>query len=372
MKYFLIAGEASGDLHGANLMRSIKMLDPAANFQFYGGDLMEAQGGELLKHFSEMAFMGFVEVVANLSAINQNLASCKQAIIEAKPDVLILVDYPGFNLRIAAFAKRMGIKVSYFISPKIWAWNQSRVHKIKKIVDQMLCILPFEVDFYKKFAMDVVYVGNPLKDAIANYTFQNDFKLAYGLSSKPIIAILPGSRKMELVKILPTMLAVQNHFPDHQFVVAAAPGLPASFYQQFQLSGAKILYNCTYDILANAELAIVTSGTATLETALFNVPQVVCYKANAVSVFIARLLVKIKFISLVNLIADEKIVTELIQQDCTVVNIAKELKMLLAGTSGRTEMLAKYQHLQSLVGPEGASLRAAQAIYQFIHPNAHV
>ena len=270
MKYFLIAGEASGDLHGANLMHSIKTLDAHAEFHFYGGDLMQAQGGTLLKHYSEMAFMGFVEVLANLQTINQNLTDCKAAILKAQPDVLVLIDYPGFNLRIAAYAKSIGIKVSYFISPKIWAWNQGRVHKIKKVVDQMLCILPFEVDFYKKFGMEVQYVGNPLKDAIANYTFQQDFIAANNLPQKPIIAILPGSRKMELLKILPTMLAVQNHFPNHQFIVAAAPGLPASFYEQFNLAGAKLLFNCTYDILANAEMAMVTSGTATLETALLN------------------------------------------------------------------------------------------------------
>ena len=245
MKYFLIAGEASGDLHGANLMHSIKTLDAHAAFDFYGGDLMQAQGGTLLKHYSEMAFMGFVEVLANLQTINQNLAACKAAILKAQPDVLVLIDYPGFNLRMAAYAKSIGIKVSYFISPKIWAWNQGRVHKIKQVVDQMLCILPFEVDFYKKFGMEVQYVGNPLKDAIANYTFQQDFRAANNLPQKPIIAILPGSRKMELLNILPTMLAVQNHFPNHQFIVAAAPGLPASFYEQFNLAGAKLLFNCT-------------------------------------------------------------------------------------------------------------------------------
>ena len=367
MKYFLIAGEASGDLHGANLMHSIKTLDAHAEFHFYGGDLMQAQGGTLLKHYSEMAFMGFVEVLANLQTINQNLTDCKAAILKARPDVLVLIDYPGFNLRMAAYAKSIGIKVSYFISPKIWAWNQGRVHKIKKVVDQMLCILPFEVDFYKKFGMEVQYVGNPLKDAIANYTFQQDFIAANNLPQKPIIAILPGSRKMELLKILPTMLAVQNHFPNHQFIVAAAPGLPASFYEQFNLAGAKLLFNCTYDILANAEMAMVTSGTATLETALLNVPQVVCYKANSLSVFIARLLVKIKYISLVNLIADQQIVIELIQQDCTVVNIAQALKVIAVNELGRSEQLTKYQALQQMVGPEGASLRAASAIYQFVN-----
>jgi lipid-A-disaccharide synthase len=215
--------------------------------------------------------------------------------------------------------------------------------------------------------MEVQYVGNPLKDAIANYPFQKDFLAANNLPQKPIIAILPGSRRMELLKILPTMLAVQNHFPNHQFIVAAAPGLPASFYEQFNLAGAKLLFNCTYDILANAEMAMVTSGTATLETALLNVPQVVCYKANALSVFIARLLVKIKFISLVNLIADEQIVTELIQQDCTVVNIAKALNVIAVNELGRSEQLTKYQALQQMVGPEGASLRAASAIYQMLN-----
>ena len=363
----MIAGEASGDLHGSNLIKAIKAKDNNAVIQCWGGDLMESAGGTLVKHYRALAFMGLVEVLMNLQTILSNIKFCKKDIEAFQPDVLICIDYPGFNLRIAAYAKSIGIKVSYFISPKIWAWNQGRVHKIKQVVDQMLCILPFEVDFYKKFGMEVQYVGNPLKDAIANYTFQQDFIAANNLPQKPIIAILPGSRKMELLNILPTMLAVQNHFPNHQFIVAAAPGLPASFYEQFNLAGAKLLFNCTYDILANAELAMVTSGTATLETALLNVPQVVCYKANALSVFIARLLVKIKYISLVNLIADQQIVTELIQQDCTVVNIAQALKAIAVNEVGRSEQLAKYQTLQQMVGPEGASLRAASAIHQFVN-----
>ncbi len=366
MKYYLIAGEASGDLHGSNLMQEILALDPLAEFRFYGGDLMEAVGGKLVKHYKEMAFMGFVEVLMNLQTINQNLKACKIDLESYKPDVVIMIDYPGFNLRIAAFAKNIGIKTVYYISPKIWAWNQKRVHKIKKIIDHMMVILPFEVNFYNKFEYKVDYVGNPLKDAISNYQFNPNFRKENNLSEKPIIAILPGSRKMELKNILPAMLSVVEFNLNYQFVVAGAPGLDVEFYNQFNMKNIPILFNCTYDILQNAEAAIVTSGTATLETAILSIPQVVCYRANAVSVWIARQLVSIKFISLVNLIADKKIVAELIQEECNTQTLQHELKLILKGTEGRTIMLEEYQKLNVLIGEKGASKKAAESLFNFI------
>lgn len=369
MKYYLIAGEASGDLHGSNLMKGLKGLDPSPEFRFFGGDLMQAQGGTLVKHFSEMAFMGFVEVAINLRTITRNMEQCKQDIEAFQPDVLILVDFPGFNMRIAEYAKSAGIRVCYYISPKIWAWNQKRVHKIKRVVDRMYCILPFEVDFYKKFGYEVEYVGNPLMDAIRDYPYDPDFRAGYGLDNRRIIALLPGSRKMELSNILPFMLKVIARFPEHQFVIAGAPGLATDYYKQFDIpSNTKLIFGKTYDLLTQAEAAIVTSGTATLETALFQVPQVVCYRANPVSVFIARMLVKIRFISLVNLIMDRKVVTELIQGDCSVSRIEEELALLIEGGKNRPQMLDDYKELLLKVGEAGASERAARSIYKYISP----
>lgn len=362
MKYYLIAGEASGDLHGSNLMKQLKLQDKDASFRFFGGDLMQAEGGTLVKHYREMAYMGFVEVAMNLSSILKNMDQCKKDILANRPDVLVLIDFPGFNLKIAEFAKMQGIKVCYYISPKIWAWNQKRVHKIKKVVDKMLCILPFEVDFYKKYNYDAVYVGNPLMDAINSYSFSADFREKNGLTKKPVIALLPGSRKMELQKILPEMLKVRQHFPAHQFVIAGAPSFDESYYKQFNTEGIKIVFNQTYDLLKNAEAALVTSGTATLETALLKVPQVVCYRANAISVLIARMLVDIKYISLVNLIMDEKVVTELIQEDCSEEKIKLELLSIIFDEKNRTHMLDNYNKLAAKVGSEGASGKAAAEV----------
>ncbi len=370
MKYYIIAGEASGDLHGSNLMKELLLNDAHAEFRVFGGDKMAAIANTtLVKHINQMSFMGFVEVAMNLRSITKNMKECKGDIESYQPDLLILIDFPGFNLRIAEFAKSIGIKTAYYISPKVWAWNTKRVFKIKKYIDKLYTILPFETEFFKKYEYEVEYVGNPLKDAIESYVYDSKFRESNQLDERPILAILPGSRKMELDKILPNMLIAAKQFEQYQVVIAGASNLPQTYYNQFELSKYKIIFGKTYDLLANAELAMVTSGTATLETALFNVPQVVCYRANALSVTIARWLVDIKYISLVNLIMDNKVVTELIQEDCTPEKIASELHRIENGTEGRTIMLSQYTELQKRVGDAGASKRAAQSMVNFIKRN---
>jgi lipid-A-disaccharide synthase len=366
MKYYLVAGEASGDLHGANLMKALKERDPQAEFRFFGGDLMLAGGGTLVKHFANMAFMGFFEVAANLSTILKNLKFCKDDIAAWHPDVLILIDFPGFNLKIAEFAKNNKLLVCYYISPKVWAWNQKRVLRIKRIVDHLFCILPFEVDFYKKWGMKVDYVGNPLLDAIADFKPDPDFFKNHQVPDKKIIALLPGSRKQEISRLLPEMIGVMDSFPDRQFIIAGAPSFNVEYYQQF--FGDKkipVLFNATYDLLNNAEAAIVASGTATLETALFNVPQVVVYKGHPISIGIARMVVTIKFISLVNLIMDNGIVKELIQQDCNPQTITAELNAILNDKSYRNNMLANYDQLDERMGKPGASGKTAELIIKY-------
>jgi lipid-A-disaccharide synthase len=345
MKYYLVAGEASGDLHGANLMKELKKLDPEAEFRFFGGDLMQAEGGTLVKHFADMAFMGFFEVAANLRAILKNLAFCKLDIANYHPDVLILIDFPGFNLKIAAFAKENNLPVNYYISPKVWAWNQKRVLKIKKIVDHLFCILPFEVDFYKDWGMEVDYVGNPLLDAVAAFKPDADFLINY---------------------LLPDMIAIADQYPDYQFVIAGAPSFTADYYQQY-LNGKQIpvLFNATYDILSNAHAAVVASGTATLEAALFNVPQIVVYKGNPISIGIARAVIKIKFISLVNLIMNRRIVKELIQGDCTPASIGAELSLILNDKTYRQIMFANYDGLDEKMGSPGASAKTAALVVKY-------
>ncbi|MNK15578.1 Lipid-A-disaccharide synthase [compost metagenome] len=366
MKYYLIAGEASGDLHGANLMKALKGEDANAEFRYFGGDKMHAEGGELVKHYADMAFMGFTEVLLNLRTIFKNLKTCKEDLLAYRPDVLILIDFPGFNLKIAEFAQQHGIKVCYYISPKVWAWNQKRVLKIKRIVDHMFCILPFEVAFYKEWGMEVDYVGNPLLDEISLFKPNKEFKVQHQLTEKPIIALLPGSRKQEIERLLPVMLSVMGYFEDYQFVIAAAPTFNEAYYHQFIGSNkVTLVFSQTYDLLHNAHAAIVASGTATLETALFKVPQVVVYKGGAISIAIARLLVKIRFISLVNLIVDRKIVTELIQEDCSKEKVAEELKLIVAG-KGRTRMLSDYEDLHQLMGEAGASEKTAKLILKYL------
>lgn len=360
MKYYLIAGEASGDLHGSNLMKALKQEDSQAEFRFFGGDLMNAEGGVLAKHYSEMAFMGFVEVIANLNTILKNIKIAKHDILYYKPDVIILIDFPGFNMKIAQFAKQENIKVFYYISPKVWAWNHKRVLKIKKYVDRMFCILPFEVAFYKKWGMDVDYVGNPILDAILESVPDDQFKINHDLDVRPLIALLPGSRKQELDRVLPEMLKAADKLPGFQFVIAGAPTFTEEDYLPY-LNERKIpvIFDATYNLLRNSKAAVVTSGTATLETALLKIPQVVVYKGNPVSIAIARLLVNIKFISLVNLIMNESVVKELIQEDCNSTMIARELDMILNDKLYRTGMLINYDELSLKMGSPGASERAA-------------
>lgn len=369
-KIYLIAGEASGDLHAGNVMRELKELDESLDFRFWGGDHMQSVGGTMVKHIKELAFMGFVEVLMNLRTILGNISLCKKDILRYKPDVLVLVDYPGFNLRIAEWAHEQGIKVVYYISPQVWAWKQSRVHKIKKVVDEMYVILPFEKEFYQRFGFDVTYVGHPLLDAIHHFekdaVGEMEFRKSNALSEKPIIAVLPGSRKQEVMKKLPVMLEAVAAFSDYQVVIAGAPSLSPEFYKPFLKENSTIIYGQTYGLLKISEAAVVTSGTATLETALFEVPEVVCYKGSPVSYAIAKQLVKIKFISLVNLIMDREVVRELIQGECTAENIRTELKAILKGGDKRLPMLKDYEALKMLLGGGGASREVAQHLLKTI------
>jgi len=368
LKYYLIAGEASGDLHASNLMKALLKFDASSEFRFWGGDKMAAVGGESVKHIKDLAFMGFGEVVANLGTILSNIKLCKADLLKYKPDALILIDYPGFNLRIAKFAKANGIKVHYYISPQVWAWKQNRVYKIKKVVDELYCILPFEKDFYKKFEMDVHYVGHPLVDAIQEFRksalSQSEFLQQNKLEDKKILALLPGSRQQEIKIKLPIMLAAAKAFGDFQILIAGAPNLPTEYYQSLA-NGQKIhvLQNQTYNLLNNATIAMVTSGTATLETALFKVPEVVCYKGSNISYQIAKRLIKVKYISLVNLIMDKPIVTELIQHDLTAKNIIEDLKLLIDTKTKKSVMLQNdYAVLEQKLGGGGASEKVAQLI----------
>jgi lipid-A-disaccharide synthase len=364
MKYYIIAGEASGDLHGANLLKHLKQKDANANYRAWGGDMMQEQGAEIVKHYRDLAFMGFAEVIANLRTILRNIEFCKTDIMQYKPDCLILIDYPGFNLRIAEFAHMQNVKVVYYISPQVWAWKKSRVYKIKKFVDKMLVILPFEKDFYKKYDYHTTFVGHPLLDAIENYRTKNSSPPQIKL---PYIALLPGSRKQEIKVMLPLMLEAARQIKNYEIVIAGAPSIDAAFYESLiSHSGAKIIYNNTYHLLQYAHAAFVTSGTATLETALFHVPQVVCYKGNWISVQIARRLIDIRFISLVNLIADKEIVKELIQQELTTQNMVSEMQKLLQGEK-RINMLREYDKLIALLGNAGASEKAAQEIFDFLN-----
>ncbi len=365
MKYYIIAGEASGDLHASNLIKSIKKKDHLAEFRFWGGDLMAAAAGSApVKHYKELAFMGFLEVVQNLGTILKNIKFCKQDLASYQPDVVILVDYPGFNLRIAEFAKGQGARVVYYISPQLWAWKEGRVEKIRKHVDQLLVILPFEKEFYQKHEVVAEFVGHPLLDAVSDLppVHPADFKREHQLSDQPIIALLPGSRQQEVKKMLQLMLSVRQYFPKYQFVIAGAPGLTPDFYEQFTDDQVHFVSNKTYYLLRCSEAALVTSGTATLETALLNVPEVVCYRSSTISYEIGKRVVKnIRFISLVNLIMDQEIVTELIQSELTTENLVKELTSILNG-EGREKMLQNYRLLREKLGGRGASDAAAEAI----------
>lgn len=371
LKLYIIAGEASGDLHGSNLMKHLKAENTSLDFRYWGGDKMQQQGGTLVKHIKDLAFMGFLEVIKNIKTILNNIRFCKNDIAAFQPDALILIDYPGFNLRIAEWAKSQGIKVYYYVSPQVWAWKQSRVHKIKKCVDELYVILPFEKDFYKKFDFNVHYLGHPLLDAVDDFKATVvDKKLIYddnNLSDKPIIALLPGSRKQEVSVKLPIMLNAVRSFEGYQIIIAGAPSLSPDFYLQFINESDKIIFGKTYDLLEIAEAAVVTSGTATLETALFKVPQVVCYKSSNFSYQIAKRLIKIKFISLVNLILNREAVKELIQKDCNATLIEQELSEIIVGGKKREKMLNDYNELEQILGAGGASSKIAHALLKTIN-----
>ena len=367
MKYYIIAGEASGDLHASNLMLGIKKNDAQADFRYFGGDLMKSQGGTLVKHYRDLAFMGFVEVLMNIRTISQNMNLCKEDIKSYNPDVVILVDYPGFNLRIAKFAKNAGFKVFYYIAPKVWAWNESRVKILKKYVDKLFIIFPFEIEYFKKHGIDPIFEGNPSIDAIAFKLNKeekfSDFITQNNLPDKPIIALVAGSRKQEIKYNLPQMLKMVDKFPEYQFVIAGAPSLPLEVYQKY-IKDAKvsIVYNRTYQLFKHSTIALVTSGTATLESALINIPEVVCYRGSFFSMLIAWIVIKVKYISLVNLNMGREVVRELKQYDLNTARLYNETSILLPGNKQRDVMLSDFARLREILGGEGASERVGARI----------
>ena len=366
MKYYIIAGEASGDLHGSNLVKALFAQDKNATIRCWGGDLMENAGATLVKHYKELAFMGFVEVIANIPTIFKNIAFCKKDIEAFQPDVVIFIDYSGFNLRIAKWAKQQGFRTNYYISPQVWASRSSRVEKIKRDVDMMNVILPFEKDFYAKYNYNVNFVGHPLIDAIADRHQVDEaaFRKEHQLSDKKIIALLPGSRKQEITKMLSVMLSLVDGFKEYQFVIAGAPSQDYAFYQQFiKTDNVQFINNKTYDLLSVSFAALVTSGTATLETALFKVPQVVCYKGSAITFAIAKRIITLKFISLVNLIMDKQVVTELIQSDFNQKKLNQELTKIL-DEEHRENLFLEYYELEKILGGKGASEKSAQLIIE--------
>jgi lipid-A-disaccharide synthase len=374
MKYYLVAGEASGDLHGSNLMKELKLADKNAEFRFFGGDLMQAVGGELVKHYREMAFMGFVNVLMNLKTIRRNMKFCKTDLLDFQPDVLILIDYPGFNLRIAEFAKQHKIKVFYYISPKVWAWKAYRVKKIKEVVDEMFTIFPFETDFYKKYQFEVNYVGNPLLDSIAefgkNALSKNEFLKKNDLDDRSVVALLAGSRVHEINRTLPLMVKIAEIFPAFQFVVAGVKSADIGLYQKY-LAGTtvKLIFDQTYDILNNAHTALVASGTAALETALFNVPQTVVYKMEGgwlIDLIMRNFVLKTIGVSLPNIIMNKLIVSEFIQMKMTLKNVKAEMEKLLFDDSYRKRISNDYDRLKELMGEAGSSKRAAQKMVEIL------
>jgi len=375
LKYFVIAGEASGDLHGSNLIKAIKKEDPEAEFLAWGGDLMEDAGATILKHFKELAFMGFLVVLQNLRTILGNEKLCKSQITEFNPDAVIFIDYPGFNLRIAKWAKHNKFKTLYYISPKVWAWKQSRAKTIKKYIDKLYVIFPFEVPFYKAYDYDVEFIGHPLMDAIAQ--FQNasesveSFRTENQLSDLPIISILPGSRNDEISYMLPIMLDTAKKFPEYQFVIAGAPSQNIAFYQQVaKTKEIKIVFGKTYELLNHSVAGLITSGTATLEAALFNVPQIVCYAGNQISYIVAKRLIKVKYISLVNLVLDAEVVKEYIQGDLNLTNTTAEMKRILYNEDYKQNMLNEYEALRRELGNAGASERTAKLMLKYLKPEA--
>ncbi len=372
MKYYMIAGEASGDLHGSNLIKGIKEVDSHAQVRCWGGDLMKEAGGDLVRHYKEGAIMGFVEVLANLGKISKNLNDCKKDILEYNPDVVVLIDYPGFNFRIAEFAKKNGFRVFYYIAPKVWAWKEKRVHRLKKFVDRLFIIFPFEIEYFRKWGIDAIYRGNPLLDSVDNYSRANESREEFfartGLdASKESVALLAGSRKGEIKYLLPRMMEVARKFPDNQFIMACAPSMEREFYESIigkECSNIKLLFGETYSILRHCRAAIINSGTASLEAALIGVPQVVCYGGNEISYQIAKRVVKLKYISLANLIMDKGLFKELIQHDCTPTLISQELERLLHDDAYRGKMMGDYAQVREVLGGKGASAKVALAMYE--------
>ena len=367
MKYYLIAGERSGDFHAANLMRSLREQDPAAEFRCWGGDMMQEAGGELVHHYQEMAIMGFWEAATSILKFRGYLKECQRDMLAWQPDVVILVDYAGFNMRVAKFAKAAGLKVFYYISPKIWAWNQGRVHQVKQLVDKMFVILPFEQEFYQRFDYKVDYIGNPTADAVAEFQKTEDFYERNNLDpQRPIIAVLPGSRKQEIEEMLYEMVAILPPFLDYQFIVAGVDNLDPNYYANFERNNVRILFDQTYDLLAHATAALVTSGTATLETALFDVPQVVCYRTSAVSYAIGKAVIKVPHISLVNLIAGREVVKELIQGEFNARNLVTELKKVTADEQFIAQQKAGYAQIREKLGQQRAANKAAKLMVGYL------
>ena len=359
MKYYIISGEASGDLHGSNLIKELKLQDPGADFRCWGGDLMEQQGAKIVKHYRDLAFMGFWEVLFNIFTILKNISFCKRDILQFQPDVLILIDYPGFNIRMAKFAKKNNLKVFYYISPQIWAWHQSRSEVLKKIVDKMFVILPFEKEFYRKFDFEVDFVGHPLLDAIEGLNTLVD--------EREVIALLPGSRNQEIFRMLPVMVEVAKQFPERKFVVAGTSSADSSAYNSCSgIANIELEYGKTYELLNRAKAALVTSGTATLEAALFNVPEVVCYKGGLISYIIAKWVIKTKYIALVNLVMDKPVVSELIQNEFEPKRLGAELEILLNDEQRRTTILNDYSELRNKLGGAGASRNTAQLMIEYL------
>ena len=368
MKYYIIAGERSGDLHGSNLIKALRKNDTKATLRGFGGDYMKDAGMEVVIHYSKLAFMGFVAVIANLTKISELLKICKKDILEFQPDVIILIDYAGFNMRIAKFAKANRLKVFYYISPKVWAWNTGRAWKLKANVDRMFCILPFEKDFYKQFDWDVDYVGNPVLDAVKAFQSDTDFINKNSISKqRKIVALLPGSRKIELQRMLPVMVEVVRSNPNYQFIVAAVKTLPDELYAALRSTpNVKFIYDATYDLLSHADAAIVTSGTATLETGLFKVPQAVIYRASSIEYFLGIRFVKVKFISLVNLIANRLVIKEFLQYTMTSENVNAELKNLLENESYREKMLSDYDEVYKILDTGSASDNAGRLMVNYL------
>jgi lipid-A-disaccharide synthase len=372
MKYYIIAGEASGDLHGSHLISGLKQADPQANIRAWGGHRMEAAGATLVRHYRDTAVMGFVEVLRKLPKVLGNIRACRRDVLAFGPDVLILIDYPGFNFRMAKFARRRGIKVFYYIAPKVWAWKERRIRRLQRDVDKLFIIFLFEKAYFQKWNIDAYYAGNPLHDSVGDYLAHQESRAAFlqrhHLPDKPVIALLPGSRRMEINYVLPRIVPLMAQFPEYQWLIAGAPSVDEAIYKRYMPAGAPLhlLYNQTYEILSQAAAAVVASGTATLETALIGTPQVVCYGGNEISFQIAKRLVKLRHISLVNIIMNREVVRELLQHDLTPAKLSEELHQLLPGGAKRPTQLGDYAQLRTQLGNTGASLRVAQEMVRLL------